>query len=399
MIRRLWLHSFKAFAAEPADAPGIPLQPFTVLVGPNGAGKSTILQAIDMLGWLSNGPLSGMLEAHQWAYADLRHQRGRGVMSIAAEVALSGADGGNALWTVELGPREADCIVEELIEKQNGAETDVIVDRRGREVQRYSERSGKQETIAFAARSSSWLSTVDAKDDLADYPTVVALSAWAKHIRAYYHLDPVALRAPSRAKEAKHDELGLHGENLASFVARIKSRPRDFARLIERTQAHYPRLVDIQPRRTSYGWTHLEITEKWNGETAKLNARQVSDGLLRLIAVAAMHELREPPSVLLLDEIENGLHPRLLGGLVSMLEELAKGGRTQVIVATHSPITLNYVSSAESVLLVTRGQGGGVRVTPLNETKGFSTLREHFELGELWYNAGEERLVPKEKAR
>src|SRR5205823_2563151 len=137
----------------------------------------------------------------------------------------------------------------------------------------------------------------------------------------------------------------------------------------------------------------------WNGEQAKFNARQVSDGLLRLIAVAAMHELREAPSVLLIDEIENGLHPRLLGGLVSMLEELTKSGRTQVIATTHSPIKLNYFSSPESVLLVTRGKGGGVRVTPMNETKDFESLREHFELGELWYNVGEERLVPKGKRR
>lgn len=106
-----------------------------------------------------------------------------------------------------------------------------------------------------------------------------------------------------------------------------------------------------------------------------------------------MHEMREAPSVLLIDEIENGLRPRLLGGLVGMLEELTKSGLTQVIATTHSPITLNYVSSPESVLLVTRGKGGGVQVTPMNEAKGFPDLREHFELGELWYNAGEEQLV------
>ena len=396
MIRELSIQHFKAFAADGPGARGIPLQPFTVLVGPNGAGKSTILQAIDMLGWLSNGSLRNMLDAHQWSYSDLRHQHNRAIMSVHAEIALPGA---NVRWSVELGQREADGVQEELIEKRNGAPNGFVVERHGRQVERVSERTGKEDTIAFTERSSSWLSTVDPKEDLSDYPTVVALSSWAKRIRAYYFLDPVKLRAPSREKDAKLDELGLHGENLASFLARIKTRPKDFARLLERARAHYPRLIDIHPKRTSYGWTHVEITEEWNGERARFNARQVSDGLLRLIAVAAMHELRAPPSVLLLDEIENGLHPRLLGGFVGMLEDLARGGQTQVIVATHSPITLNYVSAPESVLLVTRGHGGGVRVTPLRETKGFAGLREHFELGELWYNAGEERLVPKEKGR
>ena len=396
MIRRLDIQSFKAFGGPRPDATGIPLQPFTVLVGPNGSGKSTILQAIDLLGWMSGGPLSAMLEAHQWEYADLRHQRSRASSTVHAEIALPRA---NVSWTVELGARESDGVMEEVISRQDGTESSVIVERRGREVRRYSEKTGAEDTLAFTAAGSSWLSTIDPKRDLADYPTLIALAEWAKHVRAYYFLDPVALRAPSRAKGAKGDELGLHGENLPSFLGRIKARPKDFARLLERVQAHYPRLVDIHVRKTSYGWAHVEVTEKWNGETGKFNARQVSDGLLRLIAVAAIHEMREPPSVLLLDEIENGLHPRLLGGFVSMLEELAKGGRTQVVVATHSPITLNYVSSPESVLLVTRGEQGGVRVTPFNEARGFSGLREHFELGELWYNAGEERLVPREKSR
>ena len=70
MIKRLWIESFKAFAEESKRGAGIPLQPFTVLVGPNGSGKSTILQAIDMLGWLSNATINEMLKEHGWEYAN-----------------------------------------------------------------------------------------------------------------------------------------------------------------------------------------------------------------------------------------------------------------------------------------------------------------------------------------
>jgi predicted ATPase len=121
--------------------------------------------------------------------------------------------------------------------------------------------------------------------------------------------------------------------------------------------------VELHPVRRGYGWTHLEVTERWNGETARFNARQVSDGLLRLIAVAAMHELPISPSVLLLDEVENGLHPQLLGGFVRMLQDLvrSKRGQTQIVLATHSPITVNFCESPDDVILVTRGKGGTPR--------------------------------------
>jgi predicted ATPase len=71
VIKRLWIESFKAFAERPqGGGAGIPLQPFTVLVGPNGSGKSTILQAIDMLGWLSNATINEMLKEHGWELAE-----------------------------------------------------------------------------------------------------------------------------------------------------------------------------------------------------------------------------------------------------------------------------------------------------------------------------------------
>ncbi len=108
------------------------------------------------------------------------------------------------------------------------------------------------------------------------------------------------------------------------------------------------------------------------------------------MAVASVPEWDTPPSIVLLNEVENGLHPRLIGGIAALLDEVS--ATTQVAVTTHSPTTLNYVP-AESTRLVTRGRGGAVTVTPLDETKNYSKLREHFQPGELWYNAGEERLV------
>lgn len=389
MLEELWVRSFKAFSNErPETEKGIRLAPFTTLVGPNGSGKSTLLQAVEIFGQLVAGTIGQMLESHQWEYSDLPHLRSdRPQIELRAHIRLPTA---RIRWTLILGARRFPGIAKETIEKREGKQWRQIVERDGRSIRRTSERTNRQETTRLTL-SSSWLSTVDSREDQRDFPTLVGLADWARRIRAYYFLDPVELRAPSRAKT---DELGPHGEDLAAFLARLREQPKRFARLIERVQEHYPRLVDIHPRRTKYGWTHLDVKEKWNREEATFNARQVSDGLLRMIAVAAMHELQNPPSILLLDEIENGLHPRLLGGLVAMLEELARSEKTQVIVTTHSPITLNYVPSPEAALLVTRARGGDVRVTPMSETRNFQRLREHFELGELWYNVGEDRLKP-----
>jgi predicted ATPase len=252
MIRAIVIESFKAFAGSPVPGgpPPIRLQPFTVLVGPNGSGKSTILQAIDTLGWLSNGTIKEMLDAHHWEYADLAHLRAERVQpSLAVEIELP--DAPVVRWRLALGTRRTPGVASESIDKDEAGAWRNIIERSGRHFVQVPEKADVDVAKATLSLPSSWLSTIDLKEDRAHFPTLVALAQWARRIRAYYFLDPVALRAPSRGSGEKFDELGLHGENLASFLGRIKARPHDFARVVDRVRAHYPRLVDIHVRRKS----------------------------------------------------------------------------------------------------------------------------------------------------
>jgi predicted ATPase len=389
MLRSLSLDGFKAFGKGEVQ-----LRPFTVLIGPNGSGKTTIMEAIDILGRLVTGSIKDLLEIKGWEYGDLPHLRGAtSEFSITADLDLAGA---SMQWTVALGTRRRPGISGELVQvmlpgSRGTGETPVtILERRGRAMWRM-DADGQSDTITQTL-TSSWLSAIGDEDN-DRFPQLVQIAAWARGIRGYFFLDPLRLRSPSRGDG---HELGVNGEYLAPFLARLRDRNRAaFLRVENRVRKHYPRLVELHAARKGNGLAHLEITERWNGETARFNARQVSDGLLRLIAVAAMHELPITPSVLLLDEVENGLHPHLLGGFVRMLQDLVKSsaGTTQVILTTHSPITVNFCESADDVIVVMRGRGGHPQCRPLSKTRGFDKLRAHFELGELWYNVGERDLV------
>jgi predicted ATPase len=384
MLESLEIRSFKAFARAT-----VPLGPFTVLVGPNGAGKTSVLQAIDLLGGVVKSSISEYLTSHDWAYSDLPHLR-----SPDTQIGFTATlrqDGAPLQWQLTLGARRYPGIAAEAVVAIGGeSPSDTLLARKGRSMWRLREPSRLREAIRQTL-PSSWLSAIDEDADRSSFPSLVRVAHWARQIRGFFFLDPLKLRAPGRGEAA---EIGTNGENLAPFLARLQDHaPKAFRRLVDRVRQHYPRLVAVEPRRTKYGWTRLEIKERWNSEVTAFNARQMSDGLLRLLAVSAMHEIKEPPSVLLLDEIENGLHPRLLGGFVAMLQELSRGGRTQVIAATHSPITVNYCEAADHVLIVARDAGGGAQVTPLSRTRNFEKLRQQLDPGELWYNVGEERLL------
>lgn len=386
MLTSLKLEGFKAYGDGV-----IPLRPFTVLIGPNGAGKTTLMEAIDLLNWLVVGSITELLEIKHWEYSDLPHLRSATkAFSITATLLLNKRI---VVWELGLGARRRPGISHERVTvfpkgaDGNGNDGKVVLERNGRQMSRTDE-AGVVDKITQTL-TSSWLSAITDEDERR-FPWLVAVANWARAIRGYFFLDPNKLRSSSRGEG---QELGINGENLASFLYRLHKKDRAaFSRVQDRVKRHYPRLVGILPKAERYGWTHLDITERWNGETATFNARQVSSGLLRLMTVAAMHELPNPPSVLLLDEIENGVHPHLLEGFVRMLQELVQKRSTQVILATHSPITVNFCKP-EDVILVTRGAHGHPTCIPLSAAKGFDRLAEQFGAGELWYNIGEDKLT------
>ncbi len=384
MLESLSLASFKGFPSAE-----LPLRPFTMLIGPNGVGKSSVLQAIALLAGVVQGSLAEFLRDQEWDYEDLPHLRARSLrLGVTATVRL-----GKSLvrWELQCGTRKHPGIAAERVVRLGNAGTEtLLLERDGRKMSRLEENTGKPERIEQTL-GGSWLGSLRAPDRRR-FPTLLELAEWARGIHPYLMLDPLRLRAPGRGAA---DDIGAHGEQLATFLAGLRQRdPKAIPRLIKRVRAHYPNLIRIDPRRAQYGWTRLEVTERWNGGRSSLNARQVSDGLLRLIAVAAMAELPAPPRLLLIDEVENGMHPHLLGGLIGLLQSFVdrSGGKTQVMATTHSPIALNYCRDAGGVLLVSRRRGRKPRFLPLDRGKGFATLRRHFDLGELWYNVGEERL-------
>jgi predicted ATPase len=111
-------------------------------------------------------------------------------------------------------------------------------------------------------------------------------------------------------------------------------------------------------------------------------ARQLSDGTLRFICLAAVlvpNNFVYSPTVLF-DEPELGLHPYALTLLASLFEQLARQNR-QVIVSTQSAQLLNEFSP-EDVIVVERTQGESV-FRRLDSAQ-LSGWLEDYTLGDLW---------------
>lgn len=105
-------------------------------------------------------------------------------------------------------------------------------------------------------------------------------------------------------------------------------------------------------------------------------AAALSDGSLRLLALAVLAADRGGWRLLALEEPENGVHPGRLGAMLALLQEAAvdpeqpvdeSNPLRQVIVNTHSPAAVARVP-ADSLLVAAAGPGGAAGFHPLPGT-------------------------------
>jgi predicted ATPase len=87
----------------------------------------------------------------------------------------------------------------------------------------------------------------------------------------------------------------------------------------------------------------------------------------------------DPPSTIIIDEPELGLHPYAIEILAELIQAASK--KTQLIVSTQSPSLVDYFEP-EDIIVVNRKKGASV-FQRLNNRE-LSSWLEDYSLGDLW---------------
>ncbi|MCG3130258.1 MAG: hypothetical protein FLDDKLPJ_01012 [Phycisphaerae bacterium] len=128
-----------------------------------------------------------------------------------------------------------------------------------------------------------------------------------------------------------------------------------------------------------------------------LPTNQLSVGVQYLLFFVALAQHPHAPRFILIEEPENGLHPKRLKDVVGLLRSLTKGEfgapPSQVILTTHSPYLLDCINLDEDeVLVFSRNDDGSRTAQPVNRER-LKHFTKEFLLGEIWYNESEEGLI------
>jgi len=130
-----------------------------------------------------------------------------------------------------------------------------------------------------------------------------------------------------------------------------------------------------------------------------LSARDVSDGTLIVLALLTAIHQEPQPRVLLLDDIETGLHPAAQESLMDQLRQLLDQiPELQIVATTHSPFIIDKCSPEEVWLLSPDAQGQ-CHAARMSEHPRAEDALKVLTTGEFWSAEGEEWVLSKTKKK
>ncbi len=139
--------------------------------------------------------------------------------------------------------------------------------------------------------------------------------------------------SPGQSNKFKTD-----GSNLPWVIENLKKNTKWFNLWIEHIQTAFPEIETINTLlREDDKHRYLKVRYK-NG--IEIPSWLVSDGTLRLLALTLPAYLPDFTGVCLIEEPENGIHPK---AIETAFQSLSSVYKAQILLATHSPIILSLV--------------------------------------------------------
>lgn len=355
-IDKITLKGFKSIRA----LEDFELGSINVLIGANGSGKSNFVSFFSFLHELVEGRL---------------------------ELAVN--KGGGADAHLFLGPKVTKKIVAELEFGVNGYvfTLEPTVDNRlvfADERIRYEGRPGLTRDVDRSIGKGHSESKLKEKlkeginKAISEY-IYAAVSSWT-----LYHFHDTSETAPMRRTCSVRDNERLHSDaaNLAAFLLRLRDEDAPVFNLISdtvRLVAPFFKEFHFRPKKAK-GDEIVQLEWRQKNTDFPFHTGQFSDGTLRFIALATALLQPKPPTTILIDEPELGLHPFALNTLASLIRQA--GEKTQLIVSTQSAPLLNAFEPDE-IVVMERKQGESL-FRHLSDEELKTWLEEEYTLSELW---------------
>ena len=326
-----------------------------VFIGANGSGKSNILEAI------------AMVAAERSAQIEVNSMIQKGIRIAKPDLMISSFYGqpSNNTINVNISGTEGERIKYAVT---NLTPEDI-----------YSTWNAPWST---GARRGNIKEAVEKTDKLKEYLSKYLI--YSLSINALRGLTSDSLQYP----------LGLNGEGLDVLlnnipkeeIMQIKESAKDYISWIEDIFFDNEEIYKMQGYKLGRSKSNLYFRDKFMQKKNNLfSAENANEGALELLFYLTLFISRKTPDFFAIDNIENGLNPRLCRFLMKKICELAVKNGKQVLITTHNPAILdglNLNDGSQRLYVVTRNDEGKTQAKRI-QTKE-QTGERRMMLSEMW---------------
>jgi predicted ATPase len=334
MIQSVTIENFKSFKRAT-----LPLAPLTLLIGANASGKSNAIEAIQLLAWLASGrPVTDLLYAIREQELSLRGGL-KDLVWADGEISLS-------CETVD-GPHQPprSFFVSLEITPEGLRITGEPVFQRVRE----------SDPLARVLRS------------------IMFLDADPRRMRQYSYI--------------QETELKRDGSGLSSVLHRLTEEEGQKSRILEIIRSLPEQdISDITYLETPRDEVMVQLHETFGGKPVPREVALLSDGTLRVLATAAALFSVPEQSVVVIEEIDNGVHPSRAGHLLSQIQRIARERHLRVLLTTHNPALLDALpldAIPDTVACYRDPEKGDSRLVRLEDLESYPELIAQGPIGRL----------------
>ena len=438
MLTSFHLRNFKSFKQDTV----LPLASLTVLIGANAAGKSNALEGLRFLSWLAQGNKLSAIQ-HAVNQAD-KVVRGRvpdifqkGETKFALGCTMDAIPGASEL-EMELELRADDLhIVAERMGAGNGIPLyDLDQPSKGHSTEsgvaynNFSKGGNKphipvsDQMAVFAQLDSP--ASFHANHKSAQQQIPKACKLYQDILSNVLFLDP----APAKMRDFSFladKRLGGDGANLSSVLFRLwyGGSQAEFHHALEQMSKNKDADIEIDmktpdlsaerteilsfiqslPEQDIQGLSFLkgprsdvmvQLVESFGGVQREFEAALLSDGTLRVLAIAAAMLSAPEGSLVVIEEIDNGVHPSRARHLLERIQTVAERRKLRVLLSTHNPAMLDALpdKAVPDVVFCSRDPvQGDSRLVRLGSLPDAPELLLQDTLGHLMTTGALERFV------
>lgn len=340
MIEQIRLRNWKSYGDSILF-----IEPLTFIIGYNASGKSNVFDALFFLSQLAKGVMIDEVGNQVRGGKDWIISRNQTFCGLDVTIIEDETD---YHYTIEFAKSDERLIItKESLSTNN---RDLLITDEGKQLPNkmllpmtsYTAKQGRRRSLQVLRDKSALFQLAPAGllKEVSEGIQIVL-----NNLRNIFVLNPIAPLMRNYTPLQK--ELKEDASNIAGVIAAIDEAEKN------KLQDRIAEFVRPLPERDIMRiWAEtvglfgkdamLYCEENWiDGEIQQLDARGMSDGTLRFIAIVTALLTLPEKTLLLIEEVDNGLHPSRAKELIKALTEIGEERSIDVLCTTHNPYLID----------------------------------------------------------